>query len=1294
MAKVDVSKLLPSAKKTAGIVKRTITLTPSNYVPITKSLTSIRRDDVNTDKDGIDDIDEVHVREVDRVETLVGQVSKLLMSSEAFKARREERERKLLVSSDRQKKEAELEADKAEKGFNGPKLLRKIVGGNIIDAIYRFFIYTFLGAIFNSTKDIIPPLIKTFGKALDPIAKIFTSIVGLLFEGFVFFVDLGFKVHDTIRGTVKFLGGDFGVKIFDAFTSGLTTFVNTALIVGMMLASAGMMPDFGLGGGGKGKRGAAPGSRPGAGKRPPAPGARPGARPPAPGARPSRPGGPAARPGAPQVRPPRPGMPRGVGQGAGRAAGKGASKIGSKFVPFIGPIIDFALRTLVFGDSPGRAAAGAAGVAAGQALGGILGGTIGAIAGSVVPIVGNLLAGGAGALIGSVIGGFVGDAIGTALYDMIFERSKTTKPQKKATGGTISRSPARTVARTVTRRRRLKVNSKTQQKQRTEPGKDIGGKNIIQKLFPDTDSPDGGGGQKGGGVLGWAKRILGLDEQSKEKGKRGNPYKALTETSEILKKIPVVGGIMGASIDIALGQKPHDMVYNQLGESIAAIIQSAGERSSAEALRQIVSAYASGGVITETTRPATDTSSLGASLGKAFKHAIGIESAIAIRNIQTESGKYRDGSQRDGSDGAGDGGEPAAPGAPGAPEPPGPPGAPKAPKGRRRGQGGTRGAGSSPGSVQPTQPKAPGVPTPQPPGGGGGGAGGNISVKLSPNQKKALDILSKYESASSGGYNAVNQIGISGGRGVKGYAGDFRKMKQHGGKSLTDMTVGEIMALQAPSKMSDAEWIKQGRLHAVGRYQFIGNTLPGVVARAGIPHDAKFTKEVQDLLAVQYMKERGIGAWIGPADHATQAERQIVEAARKDPIVFSRAKPKPSPGSPLARAGKAEGVESGQQLAGSSGGAYAQISSGYGDRDGQDTGTDIELFGTRGKIGKQFGNNAVQGPYGNRGVEISFPYELQYFDKIPGGRNAGQRAITSQGSTSRVVKGTGPGGFGHIGSYVYTDPKDGKRYEIMMAHGNKPFRSFKNGEKIAPGTVLGWQGASGSSDDGAGGLYDHVSFHVNAIDSGGNPDAVIRTFANSLISGQGAKLTAKLREQEKSGGVAGRKPGTESVLNGKPVVWDGKNWKPKEKGLLSKIAESLAPKAAAAEKPPSTPAAKPTARKPTQQQLNRAKIQKNRPKPAAKPAPKRDWYDPRGWVGKEEGGRIAPTPSRNSFDSLKTHASYEGTDSQVMIQPVIIDNFIPMQMPSGTASFGHGGARGAGGAGLNKTYKRNSLSRH
>ena len=155
-------------------------------------------------------------------------------------------------------------------------------------------------------------------------------------------------------------------------------------------------------------------------------------------------------------------------------------------------------------------------------------------------------------------------------------------------------------------------------------------------------------------------------------------------------------------------------------------------------------------------------------------------------------------------------------------------------------------------------------------------------------QQKALQVLAKYESGAAG-YDAVNQIGTKGGRGVEGFSGDIKKMSQHGGKSLTDFTIGEIKALQYDDKtMTNQQWIDAGKLHAVGAYQFIGNTLPGVAERAGIPDSAKFSPAVQDLMALQLMKERGISPWVGPSDKATAAEREIVEQARSVPIAYDK----------------------------------------------------------------------------------------------------------------------------------------------------------------------------------------------------------------------------------------------------------------------------------------------------------------------------------------------------------------------------------------------------------------------
>lgn len=150
----------------------------------------------------------------------------------------------------------------------------------------------------------------------------------------------------------------------------------------------------------------------------------------------------------------------------------------------------------------------------------------------------------------------------------------------------------------------------------------------------------------------------------------------------------------------------------------------------------------------------------------------------------------------------------------------------------------------------------------------------------SPAFKQAADIVGKYEDAGAG-YNAVNQIGVKGGRGVLGFSGDFTKMTQHGGRPLTDHTLGEVLALGAEQNISNDQWIEKGKIHAAGRYQFIHNTLKGLVQRHNLPPDLKFSPQVQDFLFLSLLSTGGLGQWIGPSDHATSQERAVVNQAKQ-----------------------------------------------------------------------------------------------------------------------------------------------------------------------------------------------------------------------------------------------------------------------------------------------------------------------------------------------------------------------------------------------------------------------------
>jgi hypothetical protein len=118
-----------------------------------------------------------------------------------------------------------------------------------------------------------------------------------------------------------------------------------------------------------------------------------------------------------------------LGKGVTRALGK---------IPIVGPVIDFAIRTLIFKEPLGKAAASAVGAGIGQGIGGAIG-TAGAAA-----LAGGTFGVGLAAapiIIGasSLIGGFVGDYIGSKLYDWIAPFFSKDKTPQMAKGGIVTK---------------------------------------------------------------------------------------------------------------------------------------------------------------------------------------------------------------------------------------------------------------------------------------------------------------------------------------------------------------------------------------------------------------------------------------------------------------------------------------------------------------------------------------------------------------------------------------------------------------------------------------------------------------------------------------------------------------------------------------------------------------------------------------------------------------------------------------------------------------------------------------
>jgi hypothetical protein len=469
-----------------------------------------------------------------KIEKKTIKIDKLLKRSLASKIKLNEKLRVKKEEESFDKKEQELEKKKPKK-MKGMRL-PSLPSFGIFDWIKNFISNVVLGFIAVRLIKFLPDLIRLL-PIISKVMDFFIDVGGKLLDSLVTFVDWGYKAYDATRGFIKNIFGEDGAKTFEDLSSKFSTFMNIALIAGMLALSGSKKSRGGLGGkGGKigiDSKGRKVGTkaqeryqrRYGKGKFEDRFGTK----------------------NAKKLEKLRRTAGGAGGAGGARAAGttgartvaKGGARLATKGIPIVGPLIDFAVRTLIFHEPLGKAAAGAVGVAVGQALGGWLGGAIGGIVGSVIPIAGTLLGGSAGVIIGQLIGGFVGDAIGTSLYDFIGEIGGSTQlagggsPDETTRKSNVSGPAARTLKQKKTKRTLTPIPRKI------SPGASVGGKEKFQQLFPDTQKDN-------------------TDTTGKEKQ---NPYQYLTKSAENIGKAQYFGPLINLGMKANLGDSPNKTDY-------------------------------------------------------------------------------------------------------------------------------------------------------------------------------------------------------------------------------------------------------------------------------------------------------------------------------------------------------------------------------------------------------------------------------------------------------------------------------------------------------------------------------------------------------------------------------------------------------------------------------------------------------------------------------------------------------------------------------------------------------------
>ena len=407
-----------------------------------------------------------------------------------------------------------------------------------LDTIRNYILYTFMGMAAPMVLKNLPTILNTI-KYLVPVAGFLGKFFSGVLLGVVNAVDFGYRVHDKIRSVLKNVTGSKFEKQFDELEKNLNTFLNLAIIAGLAVAGSGAIPKPQMIGKRAGKIG--------------------GVRLPADLTKKSyerlkdsyeRFSGGTSNIGD-RLRLARRGIIEAeeVTTKVAKPVAKFAGKFGKVFgkVPIIGPLIDFTISVLM-GETPGRAAARAVGSSVGFALG------------AAIPVLGQMG-------LGEVIGGMIGDVVGGALYDAL---ASFGKPKAHATGGQVGAKSYSRTPRTIRKAKIKKPPKLTPVPSR--PGKNIGGKEAIVKIFPESEDPS-----------------------------MMSPLTMLTKNAAIMKRAGVFGSLMGAGLDMmALGQKVEKSTLRGLEKYLGYVIQSAIDNQSQENAKAIgasMYAMATGGVV-------------------------------------------------------------------------------------------------------------------------------------------------------------------------------------------------------------------------------------------------------------------------------------------------------------------------------------------------------------------------------------------------------------------------------------------------------------------------------------------------------------------------------------------------------------------------------------------------------------------------------------------------------------------------------------------------------------------------
>jgi len=545
----------------------------------------------------------------------VNESLKKLIKNNKEEDKRKREQAKKEKNEDREKK---LEKPKGL-GIKLPSITNPFnkINFNFFDKIGNFLLFTFLGWLFNNfSLGGASPLVRKIGSILTAsFFEVINNTFMFLLDTFVFFVDQGYKLHDTISGLIKRVKGEDGApesqNIFNKFTDQLGYFgtlfalsgaTMLAVMGGTKLLANSILDEK---------------DTPDPNKRDP------------------------NKPNSKKPDSKTPKAPKGKLTKAKQLARISTKKIGRGVIlkavrpalrrmAVIGAFLDFGI-SVALGEPLGRAAFSLIGA-------GLLG-TIGA---------------GLGGPVGAILGGLAGDYIGAKLYDVFFTGKKNVGPketQGARSGGTVAKTnKKRRIVRSRAPKRTIKAKHQDIKRpvirnERSAPGKNVGGPREITKLFKDPENS-----HTFSDVI---DRVSGR--------KKPNPFGALTKIAGIMRDIPFgIGSLMSSTVDMVLGQMPSKNIYENISNSIMYIVSAFSADNTRQLLSRI-STFSMGGEIPPERSLSIDSGLMDSkqlsgvlqrSISKKMKEALNVVK-MEISKSDYERGGENPGGSGDGFDGDG-----------------------------------------------------------------------------------------------------------------------------------------------------------------------------------------------------------------------------------------------------------------------------------------------------------------------------------------------------------------------------------------------------------------------------------------------------------------------------------------------------------------------------------------------------------------------------------------------------------------------------------------------------------------